>query len=117
MAKRGAEKQITQDNTGDDDDRSDEGGEGEFRKASDAQLAGRKIRGLPKRKGAAGGQRQAQAPRPQRGHRQRPNQLLPLPLAQLDQGEDLHHVHGPRQSRQARRVPHPVQDPRDARRV
>ncbi|BGO93243.1 hypothetical protein NBRC10512_000104 [Rhodotorula toruloides] len=50
MAKRGAEKQLTQDNV-DDDERQEEGGSGDFRKASDQALSGRKIRGLPKRRG------------------------------------------------------------------
>ncbi|PRQ71677.1 hypothetical protein AAT19DRAFT_9792 [Rhodotorula toruloides] len=70
MAKRGAEKQLTQDNV-DDDERQEEGGSGDFRKASDQALLGRKcvfghsdslcaptdprrlirIRGLPKRRG------------------------------------------------------------------
>ncbi|BGP26100.1 ranBP1 domain containing protein [Rhodotorula toruloides] len=50
MAKREAEKQLTQDNV-DDDDRQEEAGSGEFRKATDQALSGRKIRGLPKRRG------------------------------------------------------------------
>ncbi|GAA5977245.1 hypothetical protein JCM10908_004907 [Rhodotorula pacifica] len=50
MAKRGAEKQLTQDNV-EEDERTENGG-GEFAKASEQALAGRKIRGMPKRAGA-----------------------------------------------------------------
>ncbi|GAA5867493.1 hypothetical protein JCM3774_003852 [Rhodotorula dairenensis] len=59
MAKRGAEKQLTQDNVEDDD--REQNGDGEFAKASEQALAGRKIRGMPKRAGAKGGAAQPPA--------------------------------------------------------
>ncbi|GAA5934508.1 uncharacterized protein JCM15063_004596 [Sporobolomyces koalae] len=54
MGKRGAEKELTQNNWQENEDESNsEGGSGEFKKASTAQIGERKIRGMPKRKGAA----------------------------------------------------------------
>ncbi|GAA6017005.1 hypothetical protein JCM10207_001454 [Rhodosporidiobolus poonsookiae] len=53
MGKREAESQLTQNNWEDDDSGAGEGGSGDFKKASDSAMAGRKIRGMPKRKGAA----------------------------------------------------------------
>ncbi|GAA5822405.1 hypothetical protein JCM11251_006327 [Rhodosporidiobolus azoricus] len=54
MGKREADNQLTQDNW-ENDDAAGEGGSGDFRKADERALAGRKIRGLPKRRGAGGG--------------------------------------------------------------
>ncbi|GAA5986551.1 hypothetical protein JCM11641_003672 [Rhodosporidiobolus odoratus] len=52
MGKREAENQLTQDNWEQEEGAGENGGE--FRKASTDAIAGRKIRGIPKRRGAAG---------------------------------------------------------------
>ncbi|BGP18008.1 hypothetical protein JCM10213_005047 [Rhodosporidiobolus nylandii] len=73
MAKREAENQLTQDNW-EADDNGGEGGNGEFRKASGDALAGRKIRGMPKRRGAGGAAAAASAaPQPAGEAAQKPS--------------------------------------------
>ncbi|GAA5878088.1 hypothetical protein JCM8547_002825 [Rhodosporidiobolus lusitaniae] len=61
MGKREAESQLTQNNW-EQEDEGQEGNSGDFKKADERALAGRKIRGLPKRKGAAAPAPAAPAP-------------------------------------------------------